>query len=336
MRKVLVIGGAGYIGAHASKMLRSAGVSPVVYDSLVAGHRSFVKWGKFVKGDVSDRRLLKAVFKAEKINAVLHFAAYASVGESVENPAKYYDNNLSGTLALLDAMRDSGVKTLVFSSSAAVYGEPIKVPISEGHPKNPVNPYGRTKFFIEEAVADYSRAYSMKFTCLRYFNAAGADPAGDIGESHYPETHLIPLVLCAASGGPAIKVYGGNYETPDGTCLRDYVHVTDLADAHYLALKRLWSGGDSQNYNLGNGKAHSVLQVIDAAEKHTGKRIPFVMAPRRVGDPAVLVASSVLAKRDLRWRPRLSVLDRIISTAWSWHMCRKNGVHHRPDGAIDK
>lgn len=326
MKKALIIGGAGYIGSHINKLLSAGGVKTVVYDNFATGHRRLVRWGRLVEGELSDRGRLLACLRREKIDSVLHFAASAAVGESVADPAKYYNNNVANTIGLLDAMRAAGARKLIFSSSAAVYGAPERVPVPETHPRSPVNPYGRTKLMMEEAIADYSRAYGLKFCCLRYFNAAGADPDGETGELHDPETHLIPLALRAAAGGPALKVFGGDYATPDGTCVRDYVHVSDLADAHYLALKRLWSGGGSGNYNLGNGRGYSVRRVIGAVGRISGVRVPFELAPRRAGDPAALVASSARARRELGWKPRLFKLEDIVSTAWAWHRAAYKNV----------
>lgn len=325
MKRVLIVGGAGYIGSHANKLLNAAGYKTVVFDNLCAGHRRLARWGEFFKGDLGKPADLARCFKKYKISAVMHFAAFAAVGESVADPAKYYRNNVANTLNLLDAMRAAGVKHLIFSSSAATYGQPVKLPITEAHPQAPVNPYGRTKLMMEAAMADYGAAYGIRHIALRYFNAAGADPDGATGELHNPETHLIPLVLQAAAGRRKdIKVFGGNYKTPDGTCLRDYIHVTDLAQAHLLALKHLERGGRGGAFNLGDGKGFSVLEVIKTAEKVTGRKIKVVMAARRAGDPAALVASSARIRRVLGWKPRYAALETIIRHAWEWE--RKRGV----------
>lgn len=319
-KKILVVGGAGYIGSNANKALAAAGYKTVVFDNLSTGHRRLARWGEFFKGDLGNPAGLARCFKRYKFSAVIHFAAFTAVGESVLDPAKFYGNNVANTINLLNTMRAAGVKNLIFSSSAAVYGEPVKVPITEKHPLAPLNPYGRTKLMMEQAMADYAAAYGLKYAALRYFNAAGADPQGQSGELHSPETHLIPLVLDAAAGRrTCIKVFGGDYKTPDGTCLRDYIHVTDLAQAHLLALRRLERGGSSMAFNLGNGKGFSVLEVIKAARRVTGLEVPVKMAPRRAGDPAALVASSSLIRRELGWRPEYAGLETIIDHAWRWH-----------------
>lgn len=319
-KKILVVGGAGYIGSHTNKSLKAAGHETVVFDNLSTGHRRLVRWGEFFKGDLANPLALARCFKKYDIDAVMHFAAFTAVGESVVNPAKFYSNNVSNTINLLNAMRDAGVNKLVFSSSAAVYGEPVKVPITEKHPLLPLNPYGRTKLVMEQAMADYSTAYGLKYVALRYFNAAGADPECETGEDHSPETHLIPLVLDAAAGvRKEICVFGDNYDTPDGTCLRDYIHVSDLAQAHIMALRHINRGGVSGGFNLGNGKGFSVLDVIKLAKKVTGKDIRIKMAARRAGDPASLVASSVRIKKMFGWKPRYSDLETIITHAWAWH-----------------
>ncbi len=320
MKNTLVVGGAGYIGSQVNNLLNERGYKTVVFDNLSTGHRRLASRGGFLKGDLGDPADLARCFKKYRFSAVMHFAAFAAVGESVSDPAKYYRNNVANTLNLLDAMRSAGVKNLIFSSTAAVYGEPIKTPIGEDHPLSPVNPYGRTKLMMERAMADYGAAYGIQYVALRYFNAAGADPQGETGELHNPETHLIPLVLDAAAGRrECITVFGSSYKTPDGTCLRDYVHTADLAQAHLLALRRLERGGESGVFNLGNGKGFSVLEVIKAAEKVTGRKIPVKLAPRRAGDPAILVASSSLARRVLGWKPEYAALETIIDHAWRWH-----------------
>ena len=317
---ILVTGGAGYIGSHCCKALAQKGFHPITIDSLVYGHQRFVKWGEFIKGDTGNRADLKKCFQRHKIDALMHFAAYAYVGESVENPLKYYENNVGNTIELLRATLENGVKNFVFSSTCATYGNPEKTPIGEDHPLNPINPYGRTKRIIEEILADYHAAYGLNYTSLRYFNAAGADPDSEVGEDHDPETHLIPKILDVAAGkSHAVKVFGTDYQTTDGTCIRDYIHVTDLAQAHLLALEKLIDGAGSHVYNLGNGQGFSVLEVIECARKITGKEIGVENADRRPGDPPVLIASNEKAARELGWKPQYADLDDIIGTAWRWH-----------------
>ena len=321
--KILVTGGAGYIGSHAVRQLKKAGYKTLILDNLVFGHREFVNADELIVGDLSDQNLLTNVFSENKIDAVMHFAAYAYVGESVENPSKYYRNNVGSTLNLLDTMIAHDVRTFIFSSTCATYGEPVEIPITESHPQSPINPYGRTKLMVENILHDYDRAYELKSVCLRYFNAAGADPDGGIGEDHDPETHLIPLVLDAALGiRPAITVFGYDYPTEDGTCIRDYIHVTDLADAHVLALKYLTQKKQSDFFNLGNGNGFSVSHVIESAKQITQRPIPAAKGTRRAGDPAVLIGSSDKAHRVLGWQPKFNTLDQIISTAWNWHQQR--------------
>ncbi|WP_295393326.1 UDP-glucose 4-epimerase GalE [uncultured Thiodictyon sp.] len=317
---ILVTGGAGYIGSHACKALAHAGFTPVSYDNLVYGHRWAVRWGPLEEGDIGDRARLDAVIAQYRPAAVMHFAAYAYVGESVLNPGKYYRNNVVGSLTLLEAMRDHGIGQLVFSSTCATYGEPQRVPIDEGHVQRPINPYGASKLMIERMLGDFATAHGLNWIALRYFNAAGADPDAEIGERHDPETHLIPLVLDAAAGiRPSITVYGDDYDTPDGTCIRDYIHVSDLSDAHVLALRSLQSGGPSVAYNLGNGQGFSVREVIAHAGEITGRDIPVVLGPRRPGDPPRLVADASQAQEVLGWQPRYPSLDEIIASAWRWH-----------------
>lgn len=320
-RSVLVTGGAGYVGSHACKALAGAGYLPVAYDNLSRGHREAVRWGPLVTGDTADRARLVATIKQYRIGAVLHFAAFAYVGESVADPALYYRNNLVGSLALIEAMRESGVAKIVFSSTCATYGIPEQVPIAESARQVPVNPYGETKLAIERALRWYE-AHGLRSVSLRYFNAAGADPEGETGERHDPETHLIPLVLEAALGRRAeVEIYGTDYPTPDGTAIRDYIHVADLAAAHVLALDHLAAGGESLALNLGTGSGHSVRAVIAAAERVSGRRVPYRTAPRRSGDPPVLVADARLAAERLGWRASFSDLDTILGTALAWH-CR--------------
>lgn len=317
---ILVCGGAGYIGSHINKQLNEEGYDTIVFDNLVYGHKEAVKWGKFVKGDLSKIDDIEAVFNQYKIDAVFHFAAYAYVGESVNEPEKYYYNNVVNTLNLLKVMKKHGCNRIIFSSTCATYGEPAKVPITEDMPQNPINPYGATKLMIERVFKDYNKAYGLNFVALRYFNAAGADPECELGESHNPETHIIPLVLDAASGQREdIKVFGTDYDTPDGSCIRDYIHVTDLASAHLLALHYLENGKPSDFFNLGNERGTSVLEVVDSVKRVTGKDFKVTLAPRRSGDPAILVGSSEKAKKILGWKPEYSDIDTIVTHAWKWH-----------------
>jgi len=320
MDHVLVTGGAGYIGAHACKALRSAGWVPVAYNNLVQGHRADVKWGPFALGDILDEARLAAVFAQYRPVAVMHFAAVAEVAESVRDPEKYYRNNVEGTAALLRAMRNGGITRLIFSSSCATYGSARTIPITEAHPQDPINPYGRTKLIGEQIARDYGTAYGIDCIALRYFNAAGADSDGEIGEDHDPESHLIPLVLQAAAGiRPAITIFGDDYDTPDGTCIRDYLHVTDLAAAHVAALERLGTAVSGfRALNLGTGSGTSVREIITAAERVCGRTIPINHAPRRAGDPAVLVADPAAARAALGWTPEFSDIDTILATAWQW------------------
>jgi UDP-glucose-4-epimerase GalE len=318
-RAVLVTGGAGYIGSHAAKALHAAGYRVVVYDNLSAGHRGAVKWGSLVEGDVTDVGAVREALRVHQVVAVMHFAAFLDVGESVREPARYYRNNVVGALSVLEAMAAERVRHFVFSSTCATYGEPIETPIVETHPQQPINSYGETKLAVERALPHFERAYGLRFATLRYFNAAGADAAGEIGEDHAPEIHLIPRAIDAATGGRGLQVFGDDYPTPDGTCLRDYVHVADLADAHVRALEALVAGGASGAYNLGTGQPHSVREVIAAVERVTGRSVPRTLAPRRPGDPAVLYAAPAKAKRELGWIPRHVDLDDIVRTAWGWH-----------------
>ena len=322
-RSILVTGGAGYIGSHACKALAQAGYTPVVFDNLVYGHPWAVRWGPLEQGDIADRDRLDAVLQQYKPVAVMHFAAYAYVGESVQNPGKYYRNNVAGTLTLLEALRDHNIDKFVFSSTCATYGVPTQIPIPENHSQQPINPYGMSKLMIEQILRDFDHAHGLRAMCLRYFNAAGADPAGEIGEAHDPETHLIPLVLDAALGRrPAITVFGDDYATPDGTCIRDYIHVTDLAAAHVLALQALEQGAASTAYNLGNGQGFSVHEVIDCARQVTGQAIPVETGPRRAGDPPRLVGDAERIRSDLNWQPQYADLDAIVQTAWQWQQGR--------------
>jgi len=317
--KVLIVGGAGYIGSHMVKFLLDAGHEVVILDNLVSGFRDAVLGGTFVHGDIADSVLLDDVFRNHGFDGVMHFASHIQVGESVRLPGKYYRNNLANTVNLLDAMVRHDVKRFIFSSTAAIFGEPSYVPIDEAHPRQPINPYGWSKWMVEQVLTDYDRAYGLKSVCLRYFNAAGAHPSGVLGERHEPETHLLPLVLRAASGRQeAIKVFGTDYDTPDGTCIRDYIHVVDLCDAHLLALQRLVDGAASDRFNLGNGNGFSVREVIDAAQRVTGRSVRVIAEGRRSGDPARLVADASRAREQLGWRPQFAQLETIIAHAWQW------------------
>jgi UDP-glucose 4-epimerase len=317
--KVLIVGGAGYIGSHMVQMLAERGHEPVVFDNFSTGHRDAVRGGTLIEGDLGEPAALERAFGAHQFDAVMHFASFIAVGESVRDPASYYRNNLTNTLSLLDAMRQHGVGRFIFSSTAAIFGEPEYVPIDERHPLRPISPYGFTKYAVERALADYGAAYGLRAVSLRYFNAAGADPQARLGERHEPETHLIPLVLRAASGrSDGIKVFGRDYDTQDGTCVRDYIHVLDLCEAHLLALERLCAGGESAAYNLGNGAGFSVEEVIACAERVSGTCIARSYAPRRAGDPARLVADSRLARVELGWQPRYAELEIILRHAWAW------------------
>ena len=319
--KVLVTGGAGYIGSHMAKALLRRGAEVVVFDNLSSGRTETVVGCPLVTGDINDVNALKAVFARYPFDAVMHFASLIQVGESVQQPWRYYRTNIGGTLNLLEAMRAADVGRFIFSSSAAVFGEPSYTPIDEAHPKVPVNPYGFSKLAVERVLEDYAAACDLRSVSLRYFNAAGADPEGDLGENHDPETHLVPLVLQAASGRrPTITIFGSDYPTPDGTCIRDYIHVDDLCQAHLLALDYLTENGRSAAYNLGNNQGFSVRQIIDTAERVTGKRIQVTIGSRRSGDPAVLVADSRRAIAELGWRPQFQALDTIIRHAWEWEL----------------
>ncbi len=333
-KTILVTGGAGYIGAHACKALAKAGYERVAYDNLVYGHREAVRWGPLIEGDLADRMLLAETIRRHKIAAIMHFAAYAYVGESIEKPEKYFHNNVVNSFGLLETMLATGVKTIVFSSTCATYGLPETMPIREDTPQRPVNPYGETKLMIERALYWHGVAHGLRHIALRYFNAAGADPAREIGEAHDPEPQLIPLILDAAAGRRAqIDVFGTDYPTPDGTAIRDYIHVQDLAEAHVLALRYLENGGESNALNLGTGEGHSVRDTIATARRVTGRAIRSRDTTRRAGDPPVLVADATRARQVLGWTPSLASLDRIIATAWAWHQrhfaaVKSSGDHH--------
>jgi UDP-arabinose 4-epimerase len=328
---VIVTGGAGYIGSHFCKELARQGLRPITYDNLQRGHRGAVQWGPFEQGDLRDEQRLREVFDKHRPGAVVHFAALAYVGESVERPALYYENNVVGTLCLLNAMREFDVSQIVFSSTCATYGIPDKMPISETAPQHPINPYGETKLIVERMLRDFGEAYGMRWAALRYFNAAGADPDSETGEMHEPETHLIPLVLEAASGRrSSISVFGNNYDTPDGTCIRDFIHVTDLATAHVKALEWLSAGENRGAFNLGNGQGFSVEEVIASARRVTGRDIPVVYTKRREGDPPRLIADARLARDVLGWVPERRELDDMVKDAWRWHLLHQES---RPEAA---
>ncbi len=320
---ILVTGGAGYIGSHTNKLLSNAGYNTIIFDNLVYGHREFVKWGTFEQGDLLDKNSLRSIFPKYKIDAVVHFAAYAYVGESVGNPQKYYQNNVVGTLNLLDTMLEFGVKKIVFSSTCATYGIPESLPITEEHPQNPINPYGKTKFMIEQILKDYDLAYGLKYVALRYFNASGADFDGELGELHDPETHLIPLAIKAAyESDYVLTVFGDDYDTYDGTCIRDYIHVYDLALAHKLALEYLGSGGSSECFNLGNSVGFSVRDVINEIEKLSGQKVKYKIGSRRAGDPEILIGSYEKIMKKLQWKPTYSDIKNIISSGLRWYILR--------------
>jgi UDP-glucose-4-epimerase GalE len=324
-RRILVTGGAGYIGSHTCQALSRAGYSVAVFDNLAAGHRAAVRYGDLVEGDVTDLQAVRSALRRLGVSGVVHLAAFLDVGESVREPARYYRNNVTGALTVLEAMALESVRAFVFSSTCAVYGDPIETPIHETHPRNPINSYGETKLAVERALPHFERAVGLRWAALRYFNAAGADPGGELGEDHAPEIHLIPRALEAAAGGPGLLVFGDDYATPDGTCLRDYVHVSDLAEAHVKALEAVVETGRSGAYNLGTGRPHSVHDVILAVERVTGRRVPWTVAPRRAGDPAVLYAAAQKAQDELHWKPRLPDLESIVRTAWEWHRTHPHG-----------
>ncbi len=317
--KIIVVGGAGYIGSHMVKQLVRAGNDVITLDNLSYGYRDAVKYGEFVEGDLGDAAVLDSLFKDGDVDAVMHFAGFIQVGESVIKPSMYYLNNVVNTHTLLDAMLRHKIKNFIFSSTAAIFGEPDYTPIDEKHSKQPINPYGHSKLMIEQVLDDYDRAYGLRSTCLRYFNAAGADPEGELGERHDPETHLIPLILQAASGRREdIKIFGDDYETDDGTCVRDYIHINDLCEAHSLALDLMIKNDKSARFNLGNGTGFSVKQVINVVKQVSGNDFKVTIEPRRDGDPAILVADATLAKKELNWQPKFADLSKIVKTAWQW------------------
>ncbi|MGK7933212.1 MAG: UDP-glucose 4-epimerase GalE [Microcystaceae cyanobacterium] len=326
---ILVTGGAGYIGSHAVQTLQKSGYNVIILDNLVYGHQDIVDNAlkvPLIVGDINDRFLLDEIFSTYDITAVMHFSAYIFVGESVSDPAKYYRNNVVGTLTLLEAMVAASIKNFVFSSTCATYGLPQTIPLTENHPQNPINPYGWTKLMVEQILKDFHRAYGLKSVIFRYFNASGASPEGDLGEDHNPETHLIPLVLQTALGlRDAISIFGTDYDTPDGTCVRDYIHVVDLAQAHILGLEYLLNGGESESFNLGNGNGFSVKEVIETATQVTNKEIKVEIGDRRAGDPPYLVGSSEKAQKILGWKPQYSDLKDTIAHAWQWHQKRHSG-----------
>ncbi len=327
MSTILVTGGAGYIGSHVVKELLLQGHRPIVFDNLQTGHRKAITDAPLIEGDLSDQERTAEIFQANSIDAVIHFAGDCLVGESVQNPAKYFNNNVKSGLKLIEILEQFNVRKFVFSSSAAVYGEPKEVPISEEHPCAPTNPYGETKWIFEKILQAFSDAGQLDFISLRYFNAAGADPEAGLGEDHSPETHLIPLVVKSALDGSSVPVYGTDYDTPDGTCIRDYIHVIDLARAHILALQKLEKGEKSAIYNLGNGNGYSVREVIKTVKKVTGRNVVSVDSPRRPGDPARLVASSEKMRKELAWNPEYPDLEMIVKTAWEWHRKHPRGYN---------
>jgi UDP-glucose-4-epimerase GalE len=331
-RTILVTGGAGYVGSHAAKALRQAGYDVVIYDNLSAGHRAAALGAPVIVGDIADVGAVRQAIRDSRATAIMHFAAWLSVADSVSDPAGYYRNNVAGTLGTLEAMAAERCRQFVFSSTCAVYGEPVETPLSESHATAPINAYGQTKLAIEHALPHFERAYGIRSIRLRYFNAAGADPDGELGEDHAPEIHVIPRAFEAARGGLPLQVFGEDYPTPDGTCLRDYVHVTDLADAHVRALEWLAGDGASGTYNVGTERPSSVREVIAAVERVTGRTVAWRSAPRREGDPAVLYASARRIRTDFGWMPRRAELDVIVADAWRWHSTHPNGFASRAGG----
>jgi UDP-glucose-4-epimerase GalE len=327
---VLVTGGAGYVGSHAAKALRRAGHRVVIYDNLSAGHREAALGAPLIEGNVLDVEAVRHALRESGASAVMHFAAWLSVPESVSDPVGYYRNNVSGALATLEAMAAEGVRQFIFSSTCAVYGEPIETPIRESHPTAPINAYGQTKLAVEHALPHFERAYGIRSIRLRYFNAAGADPDGELGEDHAPEIHVIPRAIEAALGGAPLRIFGEDYPTPDGTCLRDYIHVCDLADAHVRALDWLTHGGASATYNVGTERPTSVRDIVAAVERATGRRVTRQSAPRRSGDPATLYASAARIRGDLGWTPARADIETIVGDAWRWHSTHPHGFANRP------
>lgn len=320
LQRILIAGGAGYIGSHAAKAVRLAGLEPIVLDDLSSGHEHAVRWGPLVRADIRNADGVRAAIREYKPDAVMQFAARIEVGEGEKDPAHFYDNNVAGTLNLVRVMLEEGVKNLVFSSTCAIYGDPERLPLTEDLPKKPVSVYGRTKLMCEQILEDISKAHGLNFAALRYFNAAGADPEGETGEEHDPETHLIPNALKAAVGlGGPMKLFGNDYPTPDGTCIRDFIHVTDLAEAHILAANRLAAGSGNLQLNLGSGNRNTVLEVLQAVERATGRPVPVTMCPRRPGDAIALYADTTKVRRELGWTPKLSDIDSVVSTAWAFH-----------------
>jgi UDP-glucose-4-epimerase GalE len=322
-KRVLVAGGAGYIGSHAAKALRQTGFEPVVFDDLSSGHEHAVRWGPLVRGDIRNADAVRAAIREYRPEAVMNFAARIEVGEGERNPAAFYDNNVAGMLSLVRVMLEEDVKSFVFSSTCAIYGDPERLPLTEDLPKRPVSVYGRTKLMCEQMLADMSRAHGLRYAALRYFNAAGADRDGEIGEEHDPETHLIPNALKAAAGlGGAMKLFGDDYPTPDGTCIRDFIHVTDLADAHLLAARKLAEGARAIELNLGTGEGRTVMQVLRSVEKATGRAVPHTISPRRPGDAIALYSDATKVRAELGWQPKHSDIDTIVSTAWNFHRAK--------------
>ncbi len=323
MTEILVVGGAGYIGSTMCKHLKKNGYQPIVLDNLITGHRQSVKWGPFFEGSIEDTALLNHIFTKHRPKAVMHFAAFCYVNESIKEPGKYYRNNVGATINLLQTMVEHNILNFIFSSSCATYGEPVEIPITENHPQHPINPYGKTKLMVEQIIADYNVAHDLQFVSLRYFNAGGADPDGELGEDHKPEPHLIPLVLRTAMGlRDKIYIFGDDYPTKDGTCIRDYIHINDIAQAHLLALERLLNRKPGGVYNLGNGGGYSVKEVIEVAQIVTGKQIQTEVVKRREGDPGILISTSDKAHKELGWEPKFTDLNYIIETAWHW--CQRN------------
>lgn len=317
---ILIVGGAGYIGSHTNKLLNQNGYPTVVFDNLSTGHRDFVKWGEFIEADLANVEKIRQCFRNHKVEAVMHFSALTCVPESAQHPARYYQNNVVNTINLLEVMREFEVRHFIFSSTCATYGPPLQIPMTEDHPQNPTNPYGHSKLMVEQILKDYDQAYGIKHINLRYFNAAGADPEAEIGERHDPENHLIPLVIFSAQGKrDSVKIFGTDYPTKDGTCIRDYIHINDLADAHIKALNYLKEKNQSDSFNLGNGNGYSVREIIEWVKKVSQKEFVIEEAPARAGDPPILIGSSQKAHDVLGWQPKFYEIETIIQTAWDWH-----------------